>query len=159
LIPALICNKALDLAEQSIFSVTQARTQQGLTPASDILTKTFYELESRYNAQLTPGAKMPGLSTGFYDLDAMTQGLQRSDLIIIAGRPSMGKTAFSLCVAANMAKEHKLPIAVFSLEMSKEQLVYRLLSNIAKVESSKLRSGHIGDHDWSKGGNGDQSVV
>jgi replicative DNA helicase len=147
---SLDLQQALDLAEQNIFSVTQARTQQGLTPASDILTKTFYELESRYNAQLTPGAKMPGLSTGFYDLDAMTQGLQRSDLIIIAGRPSMGKTAFSLCVAANMAKEHKLPIAVFSLEMSKEQLVYRLLSNIAKVESSKLRSGHIGDHDWSK---------
>jgi replicative DNA helicase len=82
--------QALDLAEQKIFAVTQSRAQQGLTLAGDILTKTFQELENRFNLSTT-GTSYPGLATGFYDLDAMTQGLQRSDLIIIAGRPSMGK--------------------------------------------------------------------
>ncbi|MEE3716448.1 replicative DNA helicase [Tumidithrix elongata RA019] len=84
-------SQALDLAEQKIFAVTQARTQQGLIPAGDILTKTFYELENRFNALGSASTSLPGLATGFYDFDAMTNGLQRSDLIIIAGRPSMGK--------------------------------------------------------------------
>jgi replicative DNA helicase len=83
--------QALDLAEQKIFAVTQSRTQQGLTLAGDILTKTFYELESRFNSLGSTGTNLPGLATGFYDLDSMTQGFQRSDLIIVAGRPSMGK--------------------------------------------------------------------
>jgi replicative DNA helicase len=95
--------QALDLAEQKIFGVTQSRVQQGLTLAGDILTKTFQELENRFNSLSTTGTNMPGLSTGFYDLDSMTQGFQRSDLIIIAGRPSMGKclTADSEIVLAD----------------------------------------------------------
>jgi len=95
--------QALDLAEQKVFAVTQSRTQKGLTLAGDVLTQTFFELESRSNALGTDSMSLPGLATGFYDLDAMTNGLQRSDLIIIAGRPSMGKclTADSEIVLAD----------------------------------------------------------
>jgi len=146
-------SKALDLAEQKIFAVTQTRASTGLTPASDILTQTFFELENRFNA--TGGGALPGLATGFYDLDAMTQGFQRSDLIIVAGRPSMGKTAFGLEIARRMADLHRLPVAIFSLEMSKEQLVYRLLASQTKtrpsdlgIDSSRLRSGQLGDDEW-----------
>ena len=78
----------------------------------------------------------------------MTQGFQRSDLIIAAGRPAMGKTSFVLNVARNIAGGHKQPIAVFSLEMSKQQLVYRLLSAEARIESGRLRTGRIGQHEW-----------
>jgi len=146
----------LDLAEQKIFAVTQSRVQLGLVLAGDILTKTFYELENRYNAALDgSGANLPGHVTGFYDLDAMTQGLQRSDLIIIAGRPSMGKTAFGLELARKMADMHQLPVAIFSLEMSKDQLVYRLLASQSKnrpsdigIDSSRLRSGAISENEW-----------
>jgi len=145
----------LDQAEQKIFAVTQSSTQQGLTPASEILTQTFYELEKRSNS-LNQGSDLPGLATGFYDLDAMTNGLQRSDLIIIAGRPSMGKTAFGLELARKIAEIHYLPVAIFSLEMSKEQLIYRLLSSQSKmrptdagIDSNRLRSGHISEHEWT----------
>jgi len=144
----------LDQAEQKIFAVTQSRTQQGLTPAGEILTQTFYELERRSNS-LNQGSDLPGLATGFYDLDAMTNGLQRSDLIIIAGRPSMGKTAFGLELARKIAEIHYLPVAIFSLEMSKEQLIYRLLASQSKmrptdvgIDSNRLRSGHISEHEW-----------
>ena len=79
-----------------------------------------------------------GISSGFYDLDSMTQGFQKSDLIIIAGRPSMGKTAFSLNIAVNIVKKQKLPVLFFSLEMSKQQLIYRLLSNETKISNIRL---------------------
>ncbi len=145
----------LDQSEQKIFAVTQSRTQQGLVPAGDILTKTFYELEGRYNSLGTGNSTATGLVTGFYDFDAMTNGLQRSDLIIIAGRPSMGKTAFGLELARKMADIHRLPVAIFSLEMSKEQLVYRLLASQSKVRSSdmgidsnRLRAGNINENEW-----------
>ena len=89
-----------------------------------------------------------GISSGFYDLDSMTQGFQKSDLIIIAGRPSMGKTAFSLNIAVNIVKKQKLPVLFFSLEMSKQQLIYRLLSNETKISNIRLRSGNIRKKDW-----------
>ena len=133
----------LDQSEQKIFGITQERPQQGLTATSDILTETFDDIEQR-----SMGMVLPGLSCGFYDLDAMTQGFQRSDLIIAAGRPAMGKTSFVLNVARNIAGGHKQPIAIFSLEMSKQQLVYRLLSAEARIESGRLRTGRIGQHEW-----------
>lgn len=133
----------LDQSEQKIFGITQERPQQGLTATSDILTETFDDIEQR-----SMGMVLPGISCGFYDLDAMTQGFQRSDLIIAAGRPAMGKTSFVLNVARNIASGHKQPIAVFSLEMSKQQLVYRLLSAEARIESGRLRTGRIGQHEW-----------
>ncbi len=148
-------SQILDQVEQKIFAVTQSRTQQGLIPVSEILTQTFEELEQRSNS-LAQGSSLPGIATGFYDLDAMTNGLQRSDLIIIAGRPSMGKTAFGLELARKIAEIHRLPVAIFSLEMSKEQLVYRLLASQSKmrptdigIDSSRLRAGHISEHEWS----------
>jgi replicative DNA helicase len=139
----LSLEKVLDQSEQKIFNITQARPQQSLVATADILTTTFSDIESR-----SLGLVLPGISCGFYDLDAMTQGFQRSDLIIAAGRPSMGKTSFVLNIARNIAAFHKLPIAVFSLEMSKEQLVYRLLSSEAQVESGRLRSGRVSQTEW-----------
>jgi replicative DNA helicase len=126
----------LDQSEQKIFGITQARPNQSLISTADILTSTFMDIESR-----SLGMVLPGIACGFYDLDAMTQGFQRSDLIIAAGRPSMGKTSFCLDIARNVA--HQLPVAVFSLEMSKEQLVYRLLSSEVQIESGRLRSGRL----------------
>lgn len=133
----------LDKAEQTIFSLTQDRPQQGLVSISETLIQTFENIEIHQQ-----GLALPGLTCGFYDLDAMTGGLQRSDLIIIAGRPAMGKTSFALNLGRNIAEFHKLPVAVFSLEMSKEQLVQRMLSGEAGIESNRLRSGRIAQNEW-----------
>merc|ERR1711920_508972 len=104
----------------------------------DLFSNIFFELKTR---SLNPS--LIGISSGFYDLDSMTQGFQKSDLIIIAGRPSMGKTAFSLNIAIHILKNQRLPVLLFNLEMSKEQLIYRLLSNETKISSTRLRSGNI----------------
>ena len=128
----------LDKAEQKIFSISQEKPSQGLIPTSEILTTTFNEIESR-----SLGTSVAGIPVNFYDLDAMTQGLQRSDLIIVAGRPAMGKTSIVLNLAKNVAQLHDLPVCVFSLEMSKEQLTYRLLSMEVGIESGRLRTGRL----------------
>lgn len=140
---SLSLNAVLDQAEQQIFSVTQDRIQQGLTRTDEILTRTFKELEQR-----AIGNIQPGLFCNFYDLDNMTQGFQRSDLIIIAGRPSMGKTAIALQIARRIAEIHNLGVAIYSLEMSKEQLVQRLLASEARIDSNYLRAGRISQHQW-----------
>jgi replicative DNA helicase len=133
----------LDQAEQKVFNVTQERPQSGLIHIADTLINTFQDIENRHE-----GIALPGIPCGFYDLDAMTTGFQRSDLIIVAGRPSMGKTAFCLNLAQNVASSYKLPVAFFSLEMSKEQLVQRLLASEAGIESGYLRSGRISQTQW-----------
>lgn len=133
----------LDRAEQKIFGVTQKRPQRDFVSIENTLVHTFHEIELRNEDQ-----DLPGLLTNFYDLDAMTGGLQRSDLIIIAGRPSMGKTAVSLNIAHQIAANYRLPVAVFSLEMSKEQLVQRLLASEAGIESHRLRAGRISQNEW-----------
>ncbi len=135
--------EVLDKSEQELFGITQERPTSGLTATSDILTDTFSDIEQR-----SLGMVLPGLACGFYDLDAMTQGFQRSDLIIAAARPAMGKTSFVLNVARNIADTHRQPVAIFSLEMSKAQLIYRLLSSEAKIESGRLRTGRIAQHEW-----------
>jgi replicative DNA helicase len=135
----------LDAAEQKIFRLTQERSQEGLVPIAETLVNTFNTIE-----ELHQETALPGIPSGYYDLDAMTSGFSRSDLIIIAGRPSMGKTAFSLCVASNIARESKLPIAVFSLEMSREQLTQRLLSSEARIPSNRLRSGRIAQNEFGQ---------
>ena len=132
----------LDESEQKIFRLTQKRPQQGLVPIAETLADTFNNIEAMHQ-QLTT----PGLSSEFYDLDAMLSGFQRSDLIILAARPSMGKTALALSVALNIAKIHQLPVAIFSLEMSKEQLAMRLLSSEAGIEGNRLRSGKLSQND------------
>ncbi|NEP09463.1 MAG: replicative DNA helicase [Symploca sp. SIO2C1] len=131
----------LDKAEQKIFSITQSRPQQGLVRISETLIQTFQEIETRHE-----GVALPGLPSNFYDLDALTGGFQRSDLIIVAGRPAMGKTSFALGIARNIAEN--LPVAIFSLEMSKEQLVQRLLASEAGIESNYLRTGRISQNQW-----------
>ena len=135
--------EVLDSAEQKVFNITQARPQDGLVSTAEVLTQTFADIESR-----AIGQTLPGLACGFYDLDAMTQGFQRGDLIIVAGRPSMGKTSVVLNIARNVASYHKLPVAVFSLEMSRDQLVQRLLSSEVRIESSRLRAGRISAQEW-----------
>ena len=135
----------LDSAEQKIFRLTQERPQEGLVPIAETLVNTFNTIE-----ELHQETALPGVPSGYYDLDAMTSGFSRSDLIIIAGRPSMGKTAFSLCVASNIARDSKLPIAVFSLEMSREQLTQRLLSGEARIPSNRLRSGRIAQNEFGQ---------
>lgn len=142
---ALPLENVLDQSEQKLFGITQVRPQGGLTATADILIDTFSEIEQR-----SLGVVLPGVPCGFYDLDAMTQGFQRSDLIIAAGRPSMGKTSFVLNMARNIAALQRLPVAIYSLEMSKLQLVYRLLSSEVEMESSRLRTGRIAQNEWEK---------
>lgn len=132
-----------DQAEQKIFGITQERPQVGLVHISNTLINTFQDIETRHQ-----GIALPGIPCGFYDVDAMTTGFQRSDLIIVAGRPSMGKTAFCLNLAHNIAASYRLPVAIFSLEMSKEQLAQRLLASEAGIEASYLRSGRISQTQW-----------
>jgi len=131
-----------DECEKKIFRLTQKRPQEGLVSISETLVHTFTELE-----KLHQKTSSPGLETDFYDLDAITGGLQRSDLIILAGRPSMGKTAFGLNIASNIARKHNLPVAIFSLEMSKEQLALRFLASEAEIDSNRLRTGHFSQNE------------
>ena len=131
--------------ETKLFNlVTEIKTQK-LFSSAELLNNVFYELKEK---SLSPN--LIGLSSGFYDLDLVTQGFQKSDLIIIAGRPSMGKTALGLNIALNILKESKLPVLFFSLEMSKEQIMYRLLSIETNISQIKLKSGKLYQDDWMK---------
>jgi replicative DNA helicase len=131
--------------EDKLFNlVTEIKTQK-LFSSAELLNNIFIELKEK---SLNP--TLSGLPSGFYDLDLLTQGFQRSDLIIIAGRPSMGKTALGLNIALNILKESKLPILFFSLEMSKEQIIYRLLSIEANINQTRLKTGKLYKDDWLK---------
>lgn len=124
----------------------QNKNQKGYTPIKDVLVETFAELEKLYN-QKQP---VTGIATGFTDLDNRTAGLHNSDLILIAARPAMGKSAFALNIATNAAINEKVPVAIFNLEMSKTQLVNRMLCSEAMVDSNKVRTGKIDEEDWIK---------
>jgi replicative DNA helicase len=132
-----------ETAEQLLFSLTQIKPKFGLLPASEVLLETFLEMEKKGKYGL-----IAGLSTGFFDLDSLTQGFQKSDLIILAGRPSMGKTAFALNLARNIAELQPFPVAIFSLEMSRQQIIYRFLSTESQIVNSRLRSGRITRTEW-----------
>lgn len=136
----------MDEAEKKIFNVMQKRNQKGYTPIKEVLVDTFEQLEKLYNQK----QHITGVPTGFSDLDYKTAGLHESDLILIAARPAMGKTAFALNLATNAALRAKVPVAIFSLEMSKEQLVNRVLCSEAMVDSNKVRTGKVDDEDWVK---------
>jgi replicative DNA helicase len=114
-----------------------------LLPASEVLLETFLDLEQR-----SKEGQLAGIPSGFFDLDMLTQGFQKSDLIIVAGRPSMGKTAFALNIARNAADLQAAPVVIFSLEMSRSQIIYRFLSNESGINNSKLRSGEITSNEW-----------
>ena len=131
--------------ENQLFNLTNDFKPTKLYSSTDLVYNIFLELK-----QKATSPNLPGLSSGFYDLDSLTQGFQKSDLIIVAGRPSIGKTAFSLTISLNIIKYSKLPVLVFSLEMSKEQIMYRLLSMESNVSQSRLRSGKLSKTDWTK---------
>jgi len=134
----------LDKAEQSIFEISEQRIQTSYYPLKELIKSTFQTIQSITQKD----SYITGIPTGFINFDRLTSGFQPSDLIIIAGRPSMGKTAFALNIATNAATKYKIPVAIFSLEMSKEQLTTRMLCAEAKVDSQKLRSGFLAEHDW-----------
>ena len=121
----------------------QPKPKEELKTVASILTTTFNEIESRAN-----GTSVAGIPVNFYDFDAMTQGLQRGDLIVFGGRPAMGKTSMALNIAKNVAQLHNLPVCIFSLEMSKEQLTYRLLAMEVGIEASRLRIGRLEKDEW-----------
>ena len=134
----------LDEVEQEIFRVAQDRSRKSYFPIKEVVKVNFEKLEAlaEHKGALT------GIPSGFNDLDALTAGFQRSDLIILAARPSMGKTALALDIARYAAVEEQIPVGVFSLEMSKEQIGLRLLCSKAKIDSSKLRRGYLQSNDW-----------
>lgn len=137
----------LDRAEAMIFALADERTRQGfahIQPVAETVLKKVQEYSKRESHALT------GLATGFRELDQMTSGLQEADLIIIAARPSMGKTALALTLAQNAATLEKACVAVFSLEMSKEQLVMRMLSSEAKVDAHRFRTGYLIQDEWGR---------
>ncbi len=136
----------IELAEKRIFDISQERERRDFSHMKDVVLDVFNLLEERASHDGT----MTGLTTGFADIDRLTAGLQKSDFILIAARPSMGKTALALNLALNTAVKDKANVAVFSLEMAKEQLVQRIVSMESLVESNKLRSGQLEGDDWDK---------
>jgi len=139
-------DQVLDQAEHSIFEISENKVRPSFYPIREIVKDSFRSIEDLYARK----ELITGVPTGFEKIDDLTSGLQNSDLIIIAGRPSMGKTAFALNIAQFAALEGQTPVAIFSLEMSKEQLAFRLLASEAKVDSQRLRKGFLGETDWPK---------
>lgn len=136
----------LDKAENLIFDVSQQKIKNFFTPIKDLLTESFEKIEDLYHS----GNFITGVPTGFIQLDELTTGFQPSELIIVAGRPSMGKTAFCMNIAQFAAMQHKVPVAVFSLEMSKSQIVQRMLCSEARIDTHALRRGMMPEEDWPK---------
>lgn len=139
-------SEVLDKAEQKIFEVSEKHLKENFVSLKNVLTESFDRIDELHKDK----DKLRGVPTGFKNLDHVLAGLQPSDLIIIAGRPSVGKTAFALNIAHNVAVDGQVPTAIFSLEMSKEQLVDRLLASEAGIDSWKLRTGNLDDNDFLK---------
>jgi replicative DNA helicase len=139
-------DEVLDQAEHAIFEISENKIKPAFSPFKVIIKESIKHVERLYERK----ELITGVPTGFEKIDDLTSGLQNSDLIIIAGRPSMGKTAFALSIAKYAAIEAGLPVAVFSLEMAKEQLALRMLSSEAKVDSQRIRKGFLGSTDWER---------
>lgn len=139
-------DEVLDFAETSIFEISEKKIAPSFYPLNDIITESFKTLEDRSEHK----ELITGVPTGFHGLDSLTSGFQPSDLIIIAARPSMGKTALALNIAQNTSVHNGTAVAVFSLEMSKEQLAMRLLCSTARVDAFRLRTGFLNKEDWGK---------
>ena len=133
-------------AEKKIFNMMQDKNQKGYTPIKDILVDSFTQLEELYNRK----QHITGVPSGFIQLDYKTAGFHGSELILIAARPAMGKSAFALNIATYSAVKAKVPVVIFSLEMSKEQMVNRILCSEAMVDSNKVRTGKLEEDDWTK---------
>ncbi len=139
-------SELIDRAERKIFSISDSKLRQGFVAMQDIVKDSFETVEQLYQQK----RYVTGLETGFKDLDTKTSGLQRGEFIVVAGRPSMGKTAFALNIAAHVAIRHKIPVAIFSLEMTKEQLMLRMLCSEARVKSESVRRGYVSKQDWGR---------
>ena len=143
---ATTANELLDIAEARIFQVAQQRSQEGFSRIKELLWPTMERIEAIHAG----GQAVTGIASGFNDLDDLTSGFQPSDLIIVAARPSMGKTAFTLNIAQHAAIETERKVAFFSLEMSKESLVQRMLTSEARIDAQKLRKGMLRDDDFPR---------
>ncbi len=140
----------LDEAEGKVFEIAEsgAKGKSGFMAMPPLLTQVVERIETLYGRE--DSSDVTGTPTGFVDLDRMTSGLQPGDLVIVAGRPSMGKTAFSINIAENVALDSKLPVAIFSMEMGGAQLVMRMLGSVGKLDQQVMRSGRLGDDDWGR---------
>ena len=138
--------EAIDRAESELFAISERRTISGFTALETLLSEAYDRLDHLHQNR----GQLMGLRTGFTDIDSKTQGLQASDFIVLAARPSVGKTSLALNIAEYAAVREGKSVGVFSLEMSKEQLVLRLLSSVTKIDSFKLRSGFLGEMDFPK---------
>ncbi len=138
--------ESLEQAEKLIFDIASQKASKSLISIKDIVNDVYQKIEERANNK----GQLTGVPTGFYDLDTYTNGLQKSDLIILAARPAMGKTAFALNIAQNVALRAKVPVAIFSLEMSKDQLAQRLMCSEAEVDTQRLKTGNVQAKDWDK---------
>ncbi len=136
----------MEMTEKKVFDILKTRNQKGYTPIRDVLVETFAEIERLYNQK----GLVTGIPTGFIELDYKTAGLHNSDLVLVAARPAMGKSAFVINIAANAAIKAKVPVVIFNLEMSKEQVANRILCSEAMVDSQKVRTGKIEEEDWGK---------
>lgn len=136
----------METTEKRIFELLQKKSSEEFTPVSEVVLTVINKIEAAAKNK----GNVTGISTGFYDLDYKTSGLQPSDLVLIAARPSMGKTAFVLNLAQSVAVKSQITTAIFSLEMSKDQLINRVLSMESKVDSQSMRTGNLGAADWEK---------
>lgn len=139
-------NDILEVAEKSIFDISQSKNHRSMTGIHEVIMSAYGILEDIYRNK----GKLTGVSSGFIDLDYKTNGLQKTDLILIAARPSMGKTAFSLNIAHNAALKGNFHVALFSLEMSKEQLIQRMIAAESRVELNKLKNGNLNEEEWPR---------
>ena len=138
--------ESLEQAEKLIFDIASQKASKSLVSIKDIVNDVYAKIEERANNK----DQLTGVDTGFYELNTYTNGLQKSDLIILAARPAMGKTAFALNIAQNVALRAKKPVAIFSLEMSKDQLAQRLMCSEAEVDTQRLKTGNMQAKDWDK---------
>jgi replicative DNA helicase len=136
----------VDRAEQMVFELAQERVTGDFSHIHDLLNESFARIMHLYEA----GVDVTGTPSGFRELDKLTSGFQPGNLVIIAARPSMGKSALALCIAANLGVRHETPVALFTLEMSKSEVTQRLMCSEAKVESQRLRSGRLAQDDWPR---------
>jgi len=136
----------MDMAEKKVFELAQKKNTKGYASIKDVLVESYAKLEELYNNK----GKLSGIPTGFKDFDAITSGLHNSDLLIVAARPAMGKSAFAINLATNVAIKAKKGVAIFNLEMSKDQVGNRILCSEALVDSNKIRTGLLEDDDWLK---------
>ena len=139
-------DESLESAERLIFDIVSQKATSDLIHVKDLVLNTYEKIEYRYEHK----DELSGIPTGFYELDAVMNGLQKSDLIIVAARPAMGKTSFALNIAQHAALKNNTPVAIFSLEMSKEQLMQRMLCSEAEIDAQRVKTGNMQSKDWEK---------